>query len=236
MSFLALTSTPASNLRAGRDTALLHRMGCRACPLANLAGNLHPQMEPTGSNKPLVYMLGEAPGSEEDKQGRQFVGESGALLRPLIPERYRKLVRWNNVVRTRPQNNRTPTHVEIECFPAETLVQSIGQLRGGYRRWYSGPMVTIHTKKGRVLTGTPKHPVFTERGEISLGKVNVGENLFCAVGGQSRIHKDGFVSKERWAPNVENKPAPIVEVVCSLLKGGKLKRVSSSPLDFNGDG
>lgn len=60
-------------------------------------------------------MLAEAPGKEEDKQGEPLVGESGQLLRPHIPRRFRDHVRINNVVRTRPIDNDTPDQVSIEC-------------------------------------------------------------------------------------------------------------------------
>lgn len=116
MGLLPDAPSQTKNYRAGRDDALLHRMECRACPLAAEASHLsHPHMEPTGAANPLVYVLGEAPGRDEDEQGRQFVGESGQLLRPLVPEELRRRVRWNNCVRTRPPKNRNPTRVEIEC-------------------------------------------------------------------------------------------------------------------------
>lgn len=115
MGLLPESTVDPSTLRAGQDIALLHRMECRVCPLARETGNLHPQMAPTGSDKPLIYALGEAPGRTEDEQNRQFVGDSGELLRPLIPAKYRKRIRWNNCVRTRPPKNRNPTPVELEC-------------------------------------------------------------------------------------------------------------------------
>lgn len=94
---------------------LLHRMECKACPLNRLKDVITPHMEPTGAKDPDVYILGEGPGGDEDKEGEQFVGVSGQLLRANIPHKWKKRIRWNNVVRTRPPDNRTPTHVEIEC-------------------------------------------------------------------------------------------------------------------------
>jgi uracil-DNA glycosylase family 4 len=94
---------------------MLHRLQCRVCPLDKIAGNRHPHMEPTGSDKPLIYVLGEAPGKTEDWQDEQFVGESGQILRARIPHEFRKLIRWNNTVRTRPYKNDTPQKIEIEC-------------------------------------------------------------------------------------------------------------------------
>lgn len=94
---------------------MLHRAQCNACPLNNQAGLKHPHMEPTGSPDPTVYMLGEAPGKQEDETGRQFVGKAGSLLRQHIPEEWEGELRWNNCVRTRPPGNATPTKIEIEC-------------------------------------------------------------------------------------------------------------------------
>lgn len=71
-------------------------------------------MEPTGSDEPLVYMLGEAPGTSEDARGEQFAGQSGRILRFRIPDEWDDRLRWNNCVRTRPPNNRTPSNIEIE--------------------------------------------------------------------------------------------------------------------------
>lgn len=106
------------NRVGGVDVNLLHKLECKACPLAQVACK-SPNMPPSGSNKPLVYILGEAPGADEDARDEQFVGASGSILRPRIPKEFRADVRYNNVVRTRPPKNRTPTEVEIEaCRPS----------------------------------------------------------------------------------------------------------------------
>ncbi len=94
-----------------QEATFLRVMGCKVCPL-----NIQPgRMEATGAERPLVYMLGEAPGKDEIKQNKQFVGESGQLLRPLIPKEFVAKLRWNNCVRSRPPKNRTPEYIELEC-------------------------------------------------------------------------------------------------------------------------
>jgi uracil-DNA glycosylase len=72
-------------------------------------------MKPTGATDPIVYIIGEGPGAEEDRKGVQFIGRSGQLLRSKIPDDWLPEIRWNNVVRTRPPDNRDPTQIEIEC-------------------------------------------------------------------------------------------------------------------------
>ena len=89
-------------------------LSCTTCPL-NEAQLFHPKMLPTGSPSPLVYILGEAPGQQEDEDGEQFVGMAGVTLREAIPEEWEEYIRWNNVLRCRPPNNREPATLEIAC-------------------------------------------------------------------------------------------------------------------------
>lgn len=67
----------------------------------------------------LVF-IGEAPGEEEDRTGRPFVGRSGELLTKMIGGMglTREDVYICNILKTRPPNNATPTGREIEiCEP-----------------------------------------------------------------------------------------------------------------------
>jgi DNA polymerase len=59
--------------------------------------------------------IGEAPGYNEDKQGRPFVGQAGKLLEELLAEigLTRDDVFIANVVKCRPPNNRDPRPEEI---------------------------------------------------------------------------------------------------------------------------
>jgi uracil-DNA glycosylase family 4 len=92
------------------------KIGCRVCTLDREEKNLfHPKMPATGAEHPIIYIIGEANGKNEDKQGKQFVGEPGALLRTHIPSKYLPLIRWNNAVNCRPPENRNPTKLEIDC-------------------------------------------------------------------------------------------------------------------------
>lgn len=87
--------------------------GCKGCPLDH-AKLQHPKMLPTGSDKADIYILGEAPGADEDEQGEQFVGQAGRTLRKALPAEWKR-IRWNNTIRCRPPANREPATLEIEC-------------------------------------------------------------------------------------------------------------------------
>ncbi|TYP48682.1 uracil-DNA glycosylase [Thermosediminibacter litoriperuensis] len=89
---------------------------CRECPL-HLA-ECHTQKVPGEGewNSPLM-LIGEAPGFEEDKLGRPFVGRAGQLLTAILNKLNidRKKVYITNVVKCRPPMNRTPLAREIKA-------------------------------------------------------------------------------------------------------------------------
>ena len=67
----------------------------------------------------LVF-IGEAPGADEDRTGRPFVGKAGQLLEKMIVAMglSREQVYICNVLKTRPPGNATPTSREAElCRP-----------------------------------------------------------------------------------------------------------------------
>jgi len=67
-----------------------------------------------------IMLIGEAPGAEEDKVGKPFVGAAGQLLNKMLTaiNLDRNKVYITNVVPWRPPNNRTPSNEEIlQCLP-----------------------------------------------------------------------------------------------------------------------
>jgi uracil-DNA glycosylase family 4 len=91
---------------------------CTRCPLAQ--GRTHVVFGEGDPNADLM-IIGEAPGRDEDVQGRPFVGRSGQLLDRLIAEEAglrRGQTYIANVVKCRPPGNRDPQPDEIAaCRP-----------------------------------------------------------------------------------------------------------------------
>ena len=100
-----------NNNKIEPDYSRLRELGCKGCPLYS-EHLQHPKMKPTGSKRPVIYVLGEAPGETEDERGEQFIGRSGQLLRKALDTDMP--IRWNNCCRRRPPNNRAPARVEWE--------------------------------------------------------------------------------------------------------------------------
>lgn len=73
-----------------------------------------------GNPNAMAMFIGEAPGRDEDIQGRPFVGRAGKLLDKALAActLNRNDIYITNIVKTRPNNNRTPTESEIkQCWP-----------------------------------------------------------------------------------------------------------------------
>ncbi len=69
----------------------------------------------SGPRNAKLMFIGEAPGAEEIKQGKPFVGRAGKFLNELLKKNRinRNKVYITNVVKIRPPNNRKPTRKEI---------------------------------------------------------------------------------------------------------------------------
>ncbi|MCD6528060.1 uracil-DNA glycosylase [bacterium] len=90
---------------------------CQKCPLAKTRTKAVPG---EGSPKAKIMFIGEAPGKDEDKQGRPFVGQAGKLLDELLKlaELKRQDIFITNIVKCRPPENRDPLLEEIQiCLP-----------------------------------------------------------------------------------------------------------------------
>jgi len=90
---------------------------CKKCRLCRGRINAVPG---EGNINAKVVFIGEAPGFEEDKQGRPFVGRSGLLLGEMINKiGLKRTDVWiGNVIKCRPPENRNPLLDEIRaCKP-----------------------------------------------------------------------------------------------------------------------
>jgi len=91
---------------------------CRKCDLWKTRKNAVPG---EGNPHAEIMFVGEAPGENEDIEGKPFVGAAGKLLTKLITEVLglkREDVFITNVVKCRPPQNRDPTEEEMTaCSP-----------------------------------------------------------------------------------------------------------------------
>lgn len=92
---------------------------CGACGLSK--GCRTPKIPLAGEGGKGILVVGEAPGAEEDRHGKPFIGESGQLLQKALKANGINFFRdcWvTNTVVCRPPENRDPTSDELEnCLP-----------------------------------------------------------------------------------------------------------------------
>src|SRR3954452_25351231 len=95
--------------------------GCTNCP--ELASTRTQVVFGAGHADADLMFVGEAPGANEDRMGRPFVGQAGKLLEKLLAEigLERPDVFIANVLLCRPAGNRDPRPVEIENCQAYLL-------------------------------------------------------------------------------------------------------------------
>lgn len=88
---------------------------CTSCVLCKTRINTVPGI---GVTSPLVLVIGEGPGADEDKTGEPFVGKAGQLLDKMLAAI--QLSRKDNcfitnIVKCRPPANRTPLPEEVQA-------------------------------------------------------------------------------------------------------------------------
>jgi len=85
------------------------------CVRCGICATRHQSVLADGNPMARVMLIGEAPGAEEDKQGKPFVGKAGQLLDRILSACgwTRKDVYIAHVLKCRPPNNRLPSDEEI---------------------------------------------------------------------------------------------------------------------------
>lgn len=184
-----VAAPPASHAGAGLATLEDLRalaLACRDCDLCNGRNTV---VFGEGDGSADVVVVGEAPGAEEDRTGRPFVGRAGKLLDLFLDSVgfSRESVYICNVLKCRPPGNRNPAPDEIAAcapylrrqlelvsprallavgtFPAQTLLgtsESIGRLRGRVHEYRGIPLVATYHPAAVLRNGGWTRPVWED--------------------------------------------------------------------------
>ncbi|MCF8008639.1 MAG: uracil-DNA glycosylase [Halanaerobiales bacterium] len=109
----SLFEYPSDNFKKFKESALK----CNRCTLRKTCTQV---VMGEGSLKHKIMVIGEGPGSTEDKKGRPFVGRAGNLLNKILQSVNikREEIYITNVVKCRPPDNRNPNQNEMDaCSP-----------------------------------------------------------------------------------------------------------------------
>jgi uracil-DNA glycosylase len=149
-----------------------------------------------GSPDAEIVFVGEAPGAEEDKQVRPFVGRSGQLLRKCIREAGLKEedVYITNIVKRRPPENRDPSPEEIAVYKpyltrqlavlAPKVIVPLGRFSMNYflpEAKITRDQGTVFRLKSGVLIYPMFHPAAALRNPASMTELVKGMKRLPAV-------------------------------------------------------
>ncbi len=104
------------------QTRLIEDEGCKLCALHETRSNIV-WIRGTSEKDVDVVLVGEAPGRDEDIQGRPFVGRAGLVLDKWIKEADLRSYAIINIVKCRPPENRAPTKDEIRACSRHFAMQ-----------------------------------------------------------------------------------------------------------------
>jgi DNA polymerase len=110
------------------ETLKFEILNCKSCNLHKTRAHV---IWGEGNFNADIMVVGEAPGADEDRIGRPFVGKSGQLLDKIFDAcgfNRSQHIFISNIVKCRPPGNRVPTEDEVNaCLPF--LLKQIDLLR-----------------------------------------------------------------------------------------------------------
>jgi uracil-DNA glycosylase len=159
----------------------------RACTLCGLHRGRTQTVFGVGRRDAQLFVIGEAPGADEDRQGEPFVGRAGQLLNAMLRSigLPRAEVYIANILKCRPPNNRDPEPSEsASCTPYLSrqieLVQprvllAVGRIAAQWLLQTDAPIGRI---RGRVVSYGPRntplvvtyHPAYLLRSPLEKAK------------------------------------------------------------------
>ena len=115
---------------------------------------------------------------------------------------------------------------DFQCLPGTAPVMLGPRIVRAFRRRYSGELTALVTDSGESIETTPNHPILTRTGWKPAHLVEVGDDVFRAIGhGCDRLNGD-----------VQYGHATIQQVYEALAKFGVSHRARGVASQFHGDG
>lgn len=160
--------------------------GCQKCDLWKTRLNI---VFGTGDPHADVMVIGEAPGADEDRTGKPFVGRAGELLTKILEavDFSREDVFICNIIKSRPPGNRRPEPEEVAaCIPylykqielvkprfilalgltaAKALLGTrapMKELRGNVQEWHGIPVIVTYHPAALLRNPNWKRPTWED--------------------------------------------------------------------------
>ena len=151
------------------------------CTDCSLSRNRSRAVPGEGPDNAEIMLIGEAPGFNEDKQGRPFVGAAGHFLEELLASigLGREGVYITNTVKCRPLNNRDPLQGELTACrkyldrQIELIAPKVIVTLGRHSLTSFLPQETIGKARGkpRSVNGTTLFPMYHPAAALHQGSL-----------------------------------------------------------------
>lgn len=161
---------------------------CARCRLSKTRCNAVPG---EGNPESPLFIVGEAPGAEEDRQGRPFVGKAGDLLTKMLKaiNVEREEIFISNVMKCRPPENRDPAADEMaEC--RRYLMMQIAAIRPKV-------ILTLGRIPGQLLLETSQG-ILTLRGMQRPFKFHGGEAILLPSLHPAYLLRNAAAKRDAW--------------------------------------
>ncbi len=152
-----------------------------------------------GVDDAQVLLIGEAPGKDEDEQGKPFVGRPGQLLDRMLAQiglDRRTNILISNTIYWRPPGNRDPTQGEIvACLPFVERMIELSQVQ--FDNIYARLGITFDHTLGESFYNPWLKDIVTELAESGIARTSEGAIAIFSDGSVKpeedpfRISKDG---------------------------------------------
>ncbi|HOK24210.1 MAG TPA: uracil-DNA glycosylase [Coprothermobacter proteolyticus] len=169
-------------------------LNCKACELCKTRRNV---VFGSGDPNSRLWLVGEAPGSNEDEQGLPFVGQAGAILDTFLEKNgfKRHSLFITNVIKCRPPNNADPTEDQkSKCFPILAAQLAIGKPkyilalgRHAAEAFVPKPFRSIKEIRGQVVLSGETKVVVTYHPAAVLRNPRLGEIVEHDIQMMSRL-------------------------------------------------
>lgn len=158
---------------------------CSRCGLAETRNHV---IFGEGNPSASILIIGEAPGRDEDLQGKPFVGKSGQLLDKILAAcafNRNEHVFISNIVKCRPPDNRVPTPQEaMVCMP--WLLKQIELINPKI-------LILLGATSLKYMAG-PNHKITRERGNW----LKLNNRLAMPVYHPAALLRDPSLKRDTW--------------------------------------
>lgn len=165
---------------------------CTKCELSETRINVVPGR---GDWNATLWLVGEAPGAEEDRTGLAFVGRAGQLLDMCLKKARIEQFTIVNILKCRPPKNRDPIETETRICATwmyeqlrvhnPRVIVAMGRYSIGFFRQYTWKQITTM----KVTEEVAKNPFRTPAGRAVISTFHPAYLL------RNRDALEGFISK-----------------------------------------